>query len=142
MSVLHKISRRLAKIVFGDHSDLQAFLGVSGVLLAIGFALGTANSNYTAMMQLMHHYWWSLLFFVYGFTRLWGINVTQFHYTIEVAVSAIGIWALNYVFLSFTVFDPQPMAPTEMLLLMPVLAEVLCLTKIIYNRDCTQEPAP
>lgn len=95
-----------------------------GFLLFIGFMFGDVsnNSNYALINAFASSENWAILFFTYTFLKFLGFiwNVPR---TISTINSVIGVWAFNYIFLSFVVFDTTSIAPTELLLLVPTLLE-------------------
>jgi hypothetical protein len=103
--------------------------------MAIGFAIGGTNNNYEALTNLMPFYSWSAIFFVYATAKSYCLIFRKSPSWPEVTISGVGIWAWNYIFLSFTLFDKVPAAPTEFLLFIPVLAEVWALTSVVYFKN-------
>ena len=95
-----------------------------GFLLAIGFAIGDVsnNTNYVLINAFAKQDVWSILFAFYGIVKLFAFiwNIPK---TLTTVNSVIGVWAFNYIFLSFVVFDTTTIAPTELLLLVPTLLE-------------------
>lgn len=103
---------------------MQIILAITGFMLGIGFAIGTGNnSNYDMLMQFAGNRVWSLLFLCYSITKFVGAFY-RIPTTLRYATNIIGLWAWNYIFLSFTIFDPTPIAPTEILLAVPIAVEV------------------
>ncbi len=99
-------------------------LAVASLMLALGFILGDGNNaNYALMYGFADPIYWSVFFFSYSFVKFLGIWKCL-DYRIRLTNSALGIWAWNYIFLSFAVFDKTPMAPTEILLMVPVIVEM------------------
>jgi len=126
---------KLASILFRDSPGVSFVLILAGWLVAIGFALGNSNNNYDALINLMPFYSWSVLFTIYATAKSYCIIFRDTPSWPEVTVSSVGIWAWSYIFLSFTIYDRVPVAPTEFLLFLPVLAEVWALTSIIYYKN-------
>lgn len=104
-------------------SESIFILAVTAMLLAIGFFIGNGdNHNYAMIYAFAHQYAWGMLFFVYSvvnFMTYWGRTA----YITQMLTGIVGLWAWNYIFLSFTVFDTTPMAPTEALLAVPIVVE-------------------
>lgn len=108
-------------------------LGVCGISLSIGFVfMNTSNPNYTALLQLANYAAWSLGFFTYGCIKVFQA-LFRVPYYIKLINAAQGMWLWTYLLLSFVVFDFSPLAPTELLLFVPVLCEVWEVTINIVN---------
>ena len=63
------------------------------------------------------------MFFVYSCLKIYGA-FHRLNRHVRFTNSVFGLWAWNYIFLSFTVFDATPVAPTELLLAVPTVIEV------------------
>lgn len=108
---------------------------LTGMFLGFGFLTSTEhNQNYTLITNLMPYFLWGYLFLSYGLTKL-AQTLFRVRYCIKILVSAIGMWAWLYIFLSFTLFDSTPMAPTEILLSIPVVIELWSLTTTIHQHS-------
>lgn len=132
--------RKVANAVFTRSLDATFILGIVAILLSLGFYLSDGNnSNYAAIRELMSFKLWGLTFSVYGGIKLARLLFGLNNYAC-ICTSAIGVWLWTYVFFSFTIFDPVPMAPTEIMLLTPVLLELWTLVSIIYfcGTSCKQ----
>lgn len=128
---------RLSELVRGRKTETIMMLMVAGILASIGFFFGDThmNPNYELMFGFMNHYVWSALFAFYGLIKATTLFIKTSYY-LKLVNGIIGLWAWMYIFLSFTVFDKTPMAPTEMLLLMPVIIQSwLILATIHWNTE-------
>jgi hypothetical protein len=137
-----QIKNRVATIVFKFSPELCMAVAIAALLLSVGFFTGTTNSNYEALTELMGFNQWGTLFLVYSLIKFYRIFCAVQHTWVDIYVSAIGIWAWNYIFLSFTLFDKVPTAPTELLLFVPVMAEGWTLTSMIYKKNASNKGGP
>ena len=115
---------RVTWILSEQSRESNIILMLIGVLLSVGFIFGDVgnNANYTLINAFADTTTWSYLFGVYAVTKLFGIiwNIPRLFTT---SASVFGVWAFNYIFLSFVIFDGTQIAPTELLLLVPTLLE-------------------
>lgn len=115
---------RVTWILSEQRRESNIILICIGFLLAIGFLIGDVhnNSNYTLINAFANEQIWAVMFFFYAFVKLVGMlfDLPRILTTVN---SVLGIWAFNYIFLSFVVFDTTKFAPTELLLLVPTLIE-------------------
>jgi hypothetical protein len=110
-------------ILENQKADLQIFLGVAGFALSLGFLAGSGNNNnYQLIFSFASNYVWALLYFLYASSKIYGTFFRTRVY-VKYATNIVGLWAWNYILLSFTVFDSTPVAPTEVLLAVPVIIE-------------------
>lgn len=114
----------LVYILHNQRTDLHILLAITGFALSLGFAIGVGNNaNYDLIFSFSDRYYWAIMFFVYASIKLYGaFNRINRH--VRFLNSIFGLWAWNYIFLSFTVFDATPVAPTELLLAVPTVIEV------------------
>lgn len=135
--MLDNVKATIAVTVFEKTNEITLLLCVTGILMSIGFLFGDySNNNYVAINTLASSWVWSILFLIYGGTK----GLSKFHtvpYILGVANSVFGLWLWSYIFLSFVLFDPVPMAATELLLVIPIVAEVWALTSLIYHNGGT-----
>lgn len=123
----------IKKTIVAEPLTLKLFLGITSVVLALGFFFGSAtNSNYSAIQGLMHFQAWAMFFLVYSSSKIFQV-LYKTKCWLRAFTSLVGMWAWSYIFLSFVIFDTTPMAPTEMMLLIPVLAEVWSLAGTFYT---------
>lgn len=115
---------RLARVLLSEASSIMLLLSLCGILLGLGFIFGDpSNANYKAINSAGHVLVWGIGFLVYGVVK--GIQTLyRIPVALKLVTSALGLWAWNYVFLSFTVLDSSPMAPTEVLLAVPIVCEM------------------
>lgn len=115
---------RVTWILSEQSRESNIILMCIGALLAIGFMFGDVsnNTNYALINAFADTQTWTLMFGTYTVTKLIGIlwNIPRVFST---AASVFGVWAFNYIFLSFVIFDGTAIAPTELLLLVPTLLE-------------------
>jgi hypothetical protein len=130
-----EIKNRVATLCFKYSYELAFAVASAAGLLSIGFFFGSTNNNYTALTDLMPFHYWAAFFGIYSFVKFYRLFFSNVQTYIDIYVSAIGIWAWNYIFLSFTLFDKVPTAPTELLLFIPVMAEGWALTSMIYMKN-------
>ena len=123
---------RLSELVQSRKTETVILLLCAGYLMAIGFFTGTVdNPNYTMMYEFANRYFWSALFFVYATIK----SVSLFfkvNLRVKLINGMVGLWAWVYILLSFTVFDKTPMAPTEILLALPVIAQSWLTLATVY----------
>ena len=115
---------KIAYFLSSKKIESTLVLAFTGLLLSLGFLIGAGNNdNYALIYSFAGPIYWSVLFFGYGLSKLYSIwyKTSQ---TFRLVNAADGLWAWNYIFLSFAVFDKTPMAPTELLLLVPVVADM------------------
>jgi hypothetical protein len=137
-----QIKDRIATLAFKYSPELSMAVALAAALLAVGFFTGSTNNNYTALTELMSFWQWGALFATYSGIKLYRLLCCRSQTWVDIYVSAIGIWAWNYIFLSFTLFDKVPTAPTELLLFIPVMAEGWTLTSMIYMKNTSGKGGP
>ena len=125
----------IASAIFDKSNEVVVILSVAGFFMALGFFLGdSSNSNYLAINSLASYHVWGLVFLFYsiskGLTTLY--RIPRF---ICVGICTLGLWLWSYIFLSFVLFDPIPMTSTEILLLIPLLAEIIVLASTMRLRS-------
>jgi hypothetical protein len=126
----------IASILFKYSASLCVLIALCALILSIGFFTGTPNNNnYYALLQLMNLNYWGLLFLIYSLVKFYRIFLCTKHTWVDIYISAIGIWAWNYIFLSFTLFDSVEVAPVELLLSVPVIIEAWILTTMVYTKN-------
>lgn len=128
-----KIVNRLGELVESRKTETVIMLMVAGFLASLGFLFGNTqdNSNYVLMFDFMSNVAWSALFFIYSCVKAISLFI-PLDYRVKVVNGILGLWAWLYIFLSFAVFDKTPLAPTEMLLLMPVFVQSWLTLSAIY----------
>lgn len=126
---------RFAELVQSRKTETIIMLMLAGFLAAIGFLTGdVTNENYKLLYEFGSQYFWGTLFLVYSGIKAFSLFVTT-NYWVKMANGIVGLWAWLYIFLSFTVFDKTALAPTEVLLAMPVLVQSwLTLSTVYWGR--------
>lgn len=115
---------RVTWILSEQSRESNIILMFIGALLTAGFMFGDVsnNTNYALINAFADKQAWVAMFGAYSATKLLAIlwNIPRL---LTTAASVFGVWAFNYIFLSFVIFDGTPIAPTELLLLVPTLLE-------------------
>lgn len=128
-------ARRIKRLLLVEQSSIVALLGMTGFFLGLGFLLTTGNNpNYKLIEQFMPYIMWGALFTSYGITKV-SQSIYRVPFRVKLLSSLIGMWAWAYVFLSFTIFDTSPVAPTEILLCIPLVCELWVTTTAFYNKS-------
>ena len=137
-----KIEQKFKFICFFCSRKMQTnfLLSVASLLLSLGFLFGSANANYDLLYAITNAASWSAIFFSYGVIKL-ASCFDDINRWIREANGMLGVWAWTCIFLSFTVFDTSPVAPTEFLLAVPVIAELWVMLSIFDfhakdSKDC------
>lgn len=114
--------------------ETTILLSVAALCLGVGFILGDGtNANYELIYSFAHQYVWGSVFLIYGSVKM--LSLLKFvDYRIKILNGCVGLWAWNYIFLSFAIFDTTAMAPIEVLLLVPVIAEVWILISVVKKK--------
>lgn len=117
------LSRRLIRLFFGEVSSLMFVVGLMALALGIGFIIADSRTeNYELINAHASQVLWGIIYIVYAIIR---ITTSMYRipspYKLFVCFIGLTLWLL--LFLSFTVFDPTPMRPTELMLLLPVMVE-------------------
>ncbi len=126
---------RIAYILSVKKVESTLLLIVAAFALCIGFLIGNTegNNNYELIFQFGNKYFWVSFFVAYALTKLLSL-VKDVDYRAMVVNSVLGLWAWLYIFLSFTVFDTTDIAPTEALLVMPIITEAWLLLSYRHNK--------
>lgn len=112
---------------------LTLLLGLHGITLGIGFALGDITDlDYTAVIQFAKPVYWAIGLWVYGILKVLQA-LSRMPATIKLLNALQGIWAWSFLFISFSIIDTAPITPTELLLVVPILCEVWELVVAIFN---------
>lgn len=110
-------------------TTVRFFMGILSAILAIGFFIASAdNTNYKQITNLADKKIWGLIFLIHAISLIMTV-VYCLPVHLKRFLNVFGIWIWSYVFLSFTFYDPSPAAPTEWMLVMPVILEFLLLTE-------------
>ena len=136
----YPITSRLAYTLFSETNTISIILGILGLLLGIGFIVGDVTSpNFKSVVSFGTSWFWASGFLFYGAIKLCQALMTLPHW-LNIFNTLTGLWAWSYIILSFIIFDKTPTAPTEYMLLVPLLCEVVLLTSHIFEfRECPQK---
>lgn len=114
---------KVAYLLSVNSGETALLLGISGFLMAAGNFFSEKTSNYISMYDLASPMMWGMLFLIYAIIKFYScFNRTPSY--IRTANSVVGLWAWNYVFLSFVVFDAILPEASEFLIIIPIIAEV------------------
>jgi len=114
-------------------------LTATALLLSLGFLIGNPvdQHNYIALYQLMSNMAWSFCFFVYAVIKFFqALKLIATTWTV-IASMCLGVWLWSAIFVSSIILDPHAVAPTEFLLVTPLLLEVYQLAIDLYR--CIQQ---
>lgn len=131
---------KIERAILGDYRTVSNLLGLSAILLAIGFFvsdIGNANTNYALLIALAPKLFWATSFLVYGVTKILS-SIYRVWLPLKIANTLYGLWLWSYIVLSFILFDKTPVAPTELILFISIVCEVWSLAIILYNRKNTR----
>lgn len=123
---------KVAYILSLKKTESILMLFITSFLMAIGFFLSqVSNVNYELLYAAAHPYFWGALFLVHS--SIHAVNLwTRIDWRIKVINSIVGIWAWSYLLLSFVIFDKTPIAPTEILLSLPIFIQSLVLASVLF----------
>ncbi len=117
------LRQRLARLFFGEVSSLMFTVGLLAFVLGIGFILADSRTeNYELINAQASQLMWGVIYIFYSFLRM-GTSIYRIPATYKLIVCFIGLTIWLVLFLSFIVYDPTPMRPTELTLFLPVVAE-------------------
>lgn len=133
-TILNIIDDPIPQQVGQQAKILTLLLGLTAILLAIGFLFGDSanNSNYKILIELFNHKVWAVMLATYGVLKFFQLFEKLPHF-IRILTSVVGIWLWLYVFLSFIVFDRLDFSPAELLIVLPLACEVGELVLDIFN---------
>lgn len=140
MKILSRVKEafltRLSELVKSRKTETVILLSMAGYLVSLGLLTGTVvNPNYELMYEFASRYFWAALFFVYATIKAYSLFLPV-NIRLKLVNGMIGLWAWVYIFLSFTVFDKTPMAPTETLLAIPVITQSwLTLATVYWSKN-------
>lgn len=127
------IQSRVAAILISESKTITMLLGIIGLFLGIGFFIGDSTSiDYYPLLMLFDSATWGIVFLIYSFLKLLQI-VKKVHCRIKAFNSTLGMWLWTYVIISFLIYDPKPISPAEILLLVPLVCEVIELVIDLYH---------
>lgn len=126
------LCKRLANLLQSDQTMITLVLSTMGILLALGFIIGSLpDENYAAIHTLANQYVWALGFFIYGILKL-AQCIRRIPCPIKALTSIVGMWGWNYMILSFILIDSYPMSSAELLFFTPLICELWYLSSLIY----------
>lgn len=140
--ILHNIASPAVEEAAQQAKVLTLLLGLTAILLSIGFLFGDPvnNSNYKIMLELFPHKIWAVIFCTYGVLKLFQI-LDKLPHIFRILTSVAGTWIWLYVFLSFVVFDVIPINPAELLIILPLACEAGELVLDIFNFRLCKGPS-
>lgn len=119
-----RMKSAILRLLYADITESTILLCLAGFALSIGFLVSSVvNTNYSLLADFAPYEVWAGYFFVYSCFRLFLFIYPKSGF-LPNAVSVYGLWGWLYIFLSFTVYDSTKVAPTELLLILPCLAEI------------------
>lgn len=135
------LRQRLARLFFGEVSSLMFALGLLAFALGLGFILADSKTeNYELINAHASQLMWGIVYIGYSFLRM-GTALYRVPSVYKLIVCFIGLTIWLVLFLSFTIFDPTTLRPTELMLLLPVIVEfwftlsaVNCLGALNFRR--------
>ena len=130
-----KIFERYLNLIFQQSGALSLTLGVIGILYSIGFMIGDikVNNNYTALAGFLLPLVWGSMYMAYGIIKILS-PIFVINNTLRLINTLIGVWAWNYTVFSFLVSDKSPLAPAELILILPILLELVDLSLQLWER--------
>lgn len=131
---------RINWILSNQRIESNIVLMFAGFILAIGFFIGEAtNQNYELINQFASPAGWATLLTIYALIKLLSI-VWIVPRSLCMLNGIFGVWMWNYILLSFVVFDVTPIAPAELLLIIPILVEFWAMIDIPrIKKDCKND---
>lgn len=112
--------------------SLTIGLAMAGFLIGLAFLLAPAKpSNYGALLDIANTTWWASVFFSYAIFKTTEIFY-QVYTWLKVITTVLSTWLWFYFLLSLTIYDTQALAPTELLLVLPIVAELFELSYQFY----------
>lgn len=135
---VEELKIRINWILSSQRIESNIVLMLAGILLATGFFVGEAtNQNYEMINKFASPAGWATLLIIYALIKLLSI-IWIVPKSLCTMNGIFGVWVWNYVFLSFAVFDTTPIAPAELLLLLPIIVEVWAMIDIPRERKNEQ----
>ena len=129
------LKHRVYRVFVSNSTALTLILTITSTLLGLGFLLGHGNnSNYTLVYAFAPAYLWGLTFLTYSVVKA-GQALNYLSYWLKVTTSIMGLWLWSYLSLSFLWFDESDIAPTELMLLVTIFAELWTLAVLMYTKD-------
>jgi hypothetical protein len=126
--------KRFVRVVYSDMTVLTWMLGWIAMALAFGFFVsGTDTGNYGLLNSTLPKSAWGVFFAGYGTILI----ISCLYYVEKWALgfaAMLGVWLWTYLFSSFAIFDPTPIASTEWMLTLPIAAQVWIFFSIMSDK--------
>lgn len=117
------LHQRIARLFFGEVSSLMFALGMLALALGVGFIITDSRTeNYDLINSHASQLMWGIIYICYSLLRM-GTALYRVPSIYKLIVCFIGLTIWLVLFLSFTVYDPSTLRPTELMLLLPVVVE-------------------
>lgn len=126
-------SRLAALHLFRRNSDGLFLLGLGAILVGIGFLIGIPSGNHDKMLQFADAWVWSAMFLFYGISKFVIVAYPKELPKLKIWLCLYGLWLWTYTALSFLIYDPTTPAPTEFMMLLPVLLEAWIFTSLLEH---------
>ena len=131
------LSRLFSRIVslnlFRKPTDGLFLLGLGSLLVGVGFIVGQPSGNHERMLQFADARVWALLFITYGLAKFAVVLSEIELLRLKMWLSVYGLWLWTYTALSFLVYDPTVPAPTEFMIMLPVLLEAWIFSSLLES---------
>lgn len=112
--------------------SLTIGLALAGLLIGLGFLITPAKSlHYGPLLDVADSTYWGLLFIGYGLFKLSELYYKVWLW-IKVSATILATWLWFYLLLSLTVYDTRALNPTDLLLILPIIAELFELSYQFY----------
>lgn len=103
-------------------SEIQILLTLCGFILTGGFLFNELTGiEYVLLYSFMGQIGWAIIFGLYTVGKI--ISILTHNSTIRTITGIVGLWAWNYIFLNFVIFDTTHVSLPETLLAIPILME-------------------
>lgn len=132
---------KFAYLISASKAESLFLLALASAFLGLGFLFADgSNSNYQMIYAFASKYAWGVFFLLYSASKFCAYFF-RIDYKVKLASGVLGLWAWNYLLLSFTMFDITPITPAEILLILPVLVEswILLSNDNKDNKDSNQK---
>lgn len=136
MLTKHTIKEIVASFLLRNSIDITVLLGVSGMLTGVGMLIADiANRELNQLLQVAPSTLWGCMFLVYGTIKLVSIlPIRLLPERLLAYVSVQGIWLWTYIMLGSTMFDPRPLSPGELLIILPLICETWSLVYTLTRK--------
>jgi len=125
--------KRIYNILTGDLSSVRFFMSLLSLILSLGFFIASTESEkYQHINNFADKKIWGAIFALHSISLMLTVFY-DFPIHLKRLLNLLGIWLWSYVFLSFTIYSPAPVTPTEWMLVMPVIFEFWLLTEKMFE---------